>query len=54
MMNGEVGLRIIVRTKWIGFRVVRGYNFGIPGIRTMYFELGYLQIKISWLNFNEV
>ena len=41
-MNLEFGLRIIFRTKWEPFKVVRGYNFGIDGIQTIYFELGYL------------
>jgi hypothetical protein len=51
-MKWELGFRIILRTQWIGPRVVRGYNFGINGIQTIYFELGYLQMKFSWLNFN--
>ena len=50
-MNTEFGFRAILRTKWVGLKVVRGYNFGNKGIQTIYFELGYIQLKFSYLNF---
>jgi hypothetical protein len=52
MTHCELGFRAVLRTKWVGPRAVRGYNFGIPGIQTIYFELGFLQLKFSWLNFH--
>jgi hypothetical protein len=53
-MKWELGVGLVLRTNWIGPKVVRGYNFGIPGIQTIYFELGYVRLKFSWLNFEHV
>ncbi len=47
----ELGFRIILKTKWTKPKIVKGINFGIVGIHTLYFELGFVQLKISYLDF---
>ena len=47
----ELGFRIILKTKWTNPKIVKGINFGITGIHTLYFELGFVQLKFSYLNF---
>ncbi len=47
----ELGFRVILKNKWAKPKIVRGINFDIIGIHTLYFELGFVQLKFSYLNF---
>jgi len=44
----EILLRFIFRTNWCGPKLVEGYPY-FPHIRAYYFELGFVQVKISFI-----